>query len=267
MLYLLAQAQSEQPVAQPTGQPAEEQALGPISQLFESVTNAFSRWDALAHPDVLLDNLSTLGTVWSIVFLIGGILCMLNGYKFQKLTTTLVALVLGAFGGYVIAGQILGPDAAQGSAAFIVAGLLSMLLAVLVFPMMKAAVLLFGALAGAFVGANLWTAIGHAVNTTENMVMPPEQYWIGLAMGAILCGMMAWMVSDKTIEMFSSVGGSTLMICGGVALLLSFDEVRQPVVDTLSAHAMIVPLLVIVPAVIAFVFQATWQKQAKQPSK
>ncbi|MFW5682142.1 MAG: DUF4203 domain-containing protein [Phycisphaeraceae bacterium] len=239
------------------------QAGGSIERLFDAVTAMFGRLDTLARPEPLMNHLETLGAVWAIVFLIAGVLCMLNGYKFQKLTITLTALALGSFAGYWIGRQMLGAESTTATAVFIVAGLLGMLLAVLAFPMMKAAVILFGALAGAFLGANLWTAIGSALHTA-GQAPPPEHFWMGAAMGAILCGMLALMLSEKAIELFSSVGGSTLAVFGGVALLLSFDNIRGGVVEALTAHPVIVPMLVIVPALIAFVMQATWEKQGSK---
>ena len=244
-------------------QAAEDGAAsaGSVSRLFDAVTAMFGRLDTLARPEPLMEHLQTLGAVWAIVFLIAGVLCMLNGYKFQKITITLTALVLGSFAGYWIGRQMLGDDASTATATFLVAGLLGMLLAVLAFPMMKAAIILFGSLAGAFVGANLWTALGSAINTADQVALPPDNFWLGAIMGAIVCGMLALMLSEKAVELFSSVGGSTLAVFGGVALLLSFDEVRGGVIEALTAHPVIVPMLVIVPAVIAFVFQSTWEKQ------
>lgn len=239
---------------------ANAESAGSVQRLFDAVTAMFGRLDTLARPEPLMNHLETLGAVWAIVFLIAGVLCMLNGYKFQKLTTTVMALLLGSFAGYWIGRQMLGSESTAATATFIVAGLLGMLLAVLAFPMMKAAVILFGALAGAFLGANLWTAIGSALHTA-GQAPPPDHFWMGAIMGAILCGMLALMLSDKAVELFSSVGGSTLAVFGGVALLLSFEEVRGGVVQALTAHPVIVPMLVIVPALIAFVLQATWEKQ------
>jgi hypothetical protein len=250
-------AQSGDGSAQASG---ASQAAGSVERLFDAVTAMFGRLDTLARPEPLMNHLETLGAVWAIVFMIAGVLCMLNGYKFQKLTITITALLLGSFAGYWIGRQMLGSESTAASAVFIVAGLLGMLLAVLAFPMMKAAVILFGALAGAFLGANLWTAIGSALHTA-GQAPAPSHFWMGAAMGAILCGMLALMLSDKAVELFSSVGGSTLTVFGGVALLLSFEEVRGGVVEALTAHPVIVPMLVIVPALIAFVLQATWEKQ------
>ena len=263
-IYVLAQAASETPPADPS---SAEQAYGSVARVFDAITAAFGRLDTLARPEPLMENLQMLGAVWAVVFLIAGVLCMLNGYKFQKVTITFAALLLGSFAGYTIGRQLMGGEAGAGTAAFVVAGLLGMLLAVLALPMMKAAITLFGGLAGAFLGANLWTALAAAANTPEQAVLPEGYFWIGAAMGAVMCGMLALMLSDKAVELFSSVGGSTLAVFGGVALLLSFDPVRGGVVDVLTAHALIVPLLVIVPAVIGFVMQSNGEKKANAMKK
>ena len=262
-LPLLAQAS-----ASSTDTATSEAAMpGTVERMFDAVTGSFARLDTLARPEPLMENLQTLGAVWAVVFFIAGVLCLLNGWKFQKLTIVGAALVLGSFAGYWIGRQLVGPDAGRETAAFIVAGLLGMLLAVLTLPMMKAAVTLFGGLAGAFLGANAWTALASAMNSAEQVVVPVQHFWVGAAMGAFMVGMLALVMSSKAVELFSSVGGAILMVFGVMALLLSFEQVQTTVTEALTAHPLIVPLMVLVPAVIGFVLQSTWEKKSMAMKK
>ena len=66
-------------------------AQGPLQNLFDTVTAMFSRPDALAQPEALVENLQALSAIWAVVFLIVGLLCMLNGYRFYKTSTVLIA--------------------------------------------------------------------------------------------------------------------------------------------------------------------------------
>src|SRR5690554_422531 len=148
MLTILAQASSAAPSA-PAAQPA-----GPsnaITNLFDTVIPVFSRADTLAQPANLVEHLSALSIVWAVVFIIAGSVCLFKGYDFYKPVTIMLAALLGLFAGYGLGLHI--------NAPFVVAGCLSLLLAVCAFPLMKYAVALFGGLAGAFIGANLWAGL------------------------------------------------------------------------------------------------------------
>ncbi|MEE9211310.1 MAG: hypothetical protein V3U29_01525 [Phycisphaeraceae bacterium] len=231
MLSLLAQVQP------PT--------QGPLENLFETVTTVFSRGDTLAHPGALIESLQAMSVVWAIVFLIVGVLCMLSGYKFYRAVTVLLALAVGMFAGYYLGKKI--------NAEYIVAGCLGLLFAVCCFPLLKYAVAALGGLAGAFLGANLWSSIAHLLGTAGTATA--KHYWVGALIGLILCGMLAFILWKLSIVLFTSVGGATIAVLGGMALVLNFQPWRQTVTDSLSAHAITIPLLVFIPALIALIFQ------------
>ena len=250
------QAILSQTLAQTTGQTAEAGMQSPTEQnpvvnLFETVVQLFSRADALAHPDTLVSNLQALSVVWAIVFLIVGITCLINGYKFYKIATVMLALLLGAAAGYWLGRHIQAP--------FIVAGCLGVLLAVMSWPLMKYAIAVLGGLAGAFIGANLWSGIAGALNQGAEMSVPTQAYWIGALIGLLLFGMLAFVLFKLSIVLFTSVSGSTIAVLGGIALLLSFEPWRAGVTEQLTANQLIIPLLVAVPAVIGLIVQEAWQ--------
>jgi len=228
-----------------------------VQRLFESMTAMFSRGDALAQGDTLVADLQNLGAVWAIVFLIVGCMCLINGFRFYKAATIAVAGAIGMFGGYWLGQHI--------DAPFIVAGALGLLLAVVAFPLMKYAVAVFGGLAGAFIGANLWAGIANAINASANKdvsdpaqwntVVPEHLFWIGALIGLLVCGMLAFVLFKLSVVMFTSVSGSTLAVLGLIALLLSFEPWRDPVSSGITANKLIVPLLVLVPAVIGLILQ------------
>lgn len=239
-------------------QASEPNALvSQVQRLFESMTAMFSRGDTLAQGETLVMDLQNLGAVWAMVFLIAGVMCLLNGYKIYKVATIAVAGAIGMFGGYWLGQHI--------DAPFIVAGALGLLFAVVAFPLMKYAVAVFGGLAGAFIGANLWSGIANAVNASANKgvsdpaqwntVMPENLYWIGALIGLLVCGLLAFVLFKLSVVMFTSVSGSTLAVLGVIALLLSFEPWRATVSDGITANKLIVPLLVLVPAVIGLILQ------------
>ena len=228
-----------------TAQPA----TNPLTNLFDTVVGLFSRPDTLAQPEALVEHLGALSVVWAVVFIIVGATCLLNGYKFYKIVTIGIALFIGAFAGYWIGQKIQAP--------FVVAGCLGLLLAVAAFPLMKFAVAIFGGLAGAFVGANLWAGAAHALNKAGHTQIPADAYWIGALVGLLICGMLAFVLYKLSIVMFTSVSGATIAVMGGIALLLSFEPWHDSVAKGLTASQLVVPLLVFVPAIIGLILQET----------
>jgi hypothetical protein len=217
-----------------------------LTHFFETVLGLFSRGDALAQPESVVQHLQTLGAVWAVIFLLAGLLCLYNGSHYYRASTIALAFVIGSIFGYWLGRQIEAP--------LIVAGCVGLLLAVVAFPLMKYAVALLGGLAGAFVGANLWSGFAHAINDAQQATLvAPEAYWVGALVMLIICGMSAFILFKLSIVLFTSVSGSTVAVLGGLALLLSFEPVRASVTEGLVASRVVVPLLVIVPALIAFV--------------
>ncbi len=235
---------------------AESQS--PLQNLFDTVTAMFSRPDTLAQPEALVENLQTLSVVWAVVFLIVGLMCMLNGYRFYKIATVAIALLIGLFAGYWMGQQIEAP--------FIVAGCLGLLFGALAFPLMKFAVAVFGGIAGAFIGANLWAGIASALNKATTTEIPVDAYWIGALVGLMLCGMLAFILFKLSVVLFTSVSGATIAVLGGLALLLSFEPWHDTIKSGLTASQLVIPLLVFVPAVIGLILQESWPDTQPAPA-
>jgi len=224
--------------------------LGDASQfrnLFDTTVAMFSRGDTLAHPEQLVGHLQTLSVVWAVLFLVLGVLCLLGGYKFYKVAVIGAALLFGMFFGYWAGMHI--------NAAPIVAGCTGVLLAVTAFPLMKYAVAVLGGLAGAFTGANMWSGIASAMNAAGSTRLPADAYWVGALVGLIVCGMLAFVLFKLTVLLFTSVSGSTIAVLGVLALLLSVEAWRETIAEALTANPLVIPLLVLVPAVVGLVLQ------------
>lgn len=238
MLALLAQATTETS--------SETASTNSLDNLFETTIAVFSRGDSLARPEELISHLQALSVVWALVFMVLGITCLLNGFKFYKVMTIGLALLLGMFFGYWVGAFVKAP--------YIVAGCLGLIAAVTAAPLMKYAVALFGGLCGAFLGANLWSGLTLALNDANGFQIP-EAHWVGALMGLIICGMLAFIVFDTSIMMFTAVAGATFAVIGGLALVMSFEPWRETISSTLIESSITIPLLVTVPAVIGIISQ------------
>jgi len=240
-------------IAQTTSNNATNAAQPATNNLFEIVTNLFSRPDMLAHPADMLPRLEAMGIVWAVVFLTVGLLCMFNGYKYYKVVVVFLAILIGLFAGYAV-GQRMDATGTSSNAPYIVGGCCAALLAVLAMPLMKYAVAVIGGLVGAFVGANSWSAISIQTNNGQ-VTQISELYWIGALIGLILVGMLAFVLFKVAVELFTSVSGSTLAVMGAVALLLEVPAWKSTISNSIGTHAVIIPMLVIVPALIGVIHQ------------
>jgi MFS family permease len=226
------------------------------------VPRLFDRMDTLAHPDKLIPALQQTGWVIAAIFIAVGLTCLLQGYKLYKGVVIMIAAVLGVVIGYKLGQSI--------QAEFIVAGCLGVLLAVVAWPLMKYGVAIFGGLAGAFLGANAWTAMADLVNKTgSTLVLPPNAYWAGALIGLILFGMLSFILFELSIVVFTSVSGSVLAVLGILALLLQVPSWQSSISSSIASNPMIIPMLVLVPAVAGLVMQSRFggMKKGPKPAK
>lgn len=227
-----------------------------LLNIFDVITAVFSRGDTLAHPEGLVEALAKLHEVWAVVFIVAGLTSMLNGYKFYKIVVIVLAMGIGTFSGYYLGKQIESP--------YVVAGCLGLLFAIGCWPLMQYAVAMMGGLAGAFIGANGWSALARLLDAGNKTTA--DNYWIGALIGLIVFGMLAFILFKLSVVMFTSVSGATIAVLGAVTLLLQVPTWKQPIADSLSAHAVIMPLLVLVPAVIGLIMQETTPAKAEKKS-
>jgi hypothetical protein len=217
---------------------------------FEGVGQVFASMDTLAHPDRLVPALQQMSVIWALIFVIAGLVAMINGFKLYKWVTVVLALALGVFGGYFIGKSL--------EAEYVVAGCLGVLLAVCCWPLMKFAVAVMGGIVGAFLGANLWGAAGALINDPSTKAHVAATSWVGGLMGLIILGMLAFLLFKLTVVIFTSVSGATLAMLGTLALLVRIQGFREAIPNWYGPHkvnVIVLPLLAFVPAIIGLVLQ------------
>jgi hypothetical protein len=236
--------------------------LGDDPAGFEAVGSVFARLDTLAHPDKLVPALEKMSVVWALIFLVTGLVAMVNGFKLYKWVTITLALAIGVFTGYFLGKAI--------NAEYVVAGCFGLLLAVCCWPLMKYAVAVIGGLVGAFLGANLWAATAILASDAALKQNILATYWVGGLVGLVFCGMLAFLLFKVTVVLFTSVTGETLAMLGVLALLVRIGGVREAVAQWMTpnhVNTIVLPLLAFVPAVIGLVLQHTdGQPQHKEPA-
>ena len=215
----------------------------------QSVASLFDRIDPLAHPDTLFPKLQELPVVLAVIFVAVGLTCLLKGYKLYKPIVILLAMLTGVVAGFQLGGLV--------RAEMIVAVCMGVLLAVIAWPLMKYAVAAAGGLAGAFIGANIW-AVTAIEMSKHGVPANPDMPWIGAIIGLVTVGFMSFMVFNVAVVLFTSMSGSVLVVIGSIALLLQVEPLREQIVEGLRNRPVVMPLLIIVPAVIGLVVQQQW---------
>lgn len=194
--------------------------------------------DILNRPEELLEALAQLPLIGASVIVVIGALCVLNGYRWHKWVIMILAFLMGLGLGHLLSAKV-------GNAA-IVAVSLGLLCAIIATPMLKVTVAVFAGLTGAFIGANVWSA----VNGT-----PPDTQWAGAAMGFIILAMSSLILFRLVIVLFTSVGGAAMVVLGSITLLLHVPAWEGAVRDALTTNHLLIPLLLCVAAVAGFVLQ------------
>ncbi len=208
---------------------------------FAVLTEQFRKgMDILMRPEDLAEALTQINIVWAGVMIVLGVICTFQGYRWRKTVVLILAALCGLWAGTALGGEI-------GSGAMVAALALALLFAIIALPLMKFTVAFFGGLAGAFLGANLWS-----------MLAPPEHQssvQLGAVIGLIAMGMLAFIAFRVVVIVFTSIVGSTMLVLGMLSLLVGVGIWQGDLSHTMTDNQMIVPLVVAVVALIGGVIQ------------
>ena len=141
-----------------------------FTQTWERVVNSL---DLARRPEELLQFASALPMVGAVIVTAVGAACVFQGYKWHKAIVVVLALMLGFGVGRMISAEV--------GKSMVVAVALGILLAAIASPLLKYTVAFFAGIAGAGIGATLWTFLN------------PDQAslaWAGGGMGFIALALM-----------------------------------------------------------------------------
>lgn len=208
--------------------------VNPFSQMRQKLNG---KWDFLTDPRAMTDVLSQVHIVWSLIFVVVGGLCVMNGYRWHKGLILILAAILGIYAGTVLGERIGGTN--------VVAACAAVLFAVVAWPMMRYSVALFGGLAGAFAGANVWTACG----------FPGGQHQYGAVIGLVIVGMLAFMAFRGVVILLTTIGGASMLIMGVLAALMQIDSWRGGMTDAMNTNKLIIPIITASSAIVGAIYQ------------
>ncbi|MBW8014816.1 MAG: hypothetical protein FVQ82_01395 [Planctomycetes bacterium] len=151
--------------------------------------------------DFIWDQINTLSWFHAVLAISFGVVYLLYGWRIFKSLTVICFGLIGMFAGMSL-GRGMGSEMWGG-----VFGLA--ILAILSVPLMKYCICMLGAIAGGILTGAIWYACE----------LPQLYMWAGAATGAVAGGMISFIVFKIAVMLFTSLGGSTIMMSGILALL------------------------------------------------
>jgi len=213
-------------------------AADDIPSFSETWNDMVSSMDLARHPDEILQFASTLPMVGAVIVTAVGAACVFQGYRWHKAIVVVLALMLGFGVGRMISAEV--------GKSTVVAVALGILLAAIASPLLKYTVAFFGGVAGAGIGATLWTFL----NPDQSSLA-----WAGAGMGFIALALLSFMFFRLVVILFTSVGGAAMLVIGATGLLLQIESAQAAVREQVTVHPGVLPLLVATAAVVGIVYQ------------
>jgi hypothetical protein len=197
--------------------------------------------------DVMWKYVSSLGLVEALTFISFGTVCLFYGWRIFKILVTICFGLLGLLLGVWANQQFINGDIIWLSLFCVV------IFAVLSVPFMRWGVTLLGAISGGILTAGVWLAAGL-----------PEQYvWAGGSVGFIAGGMISFIVFKIAVMLFTSLGGSALMVVGILAILYRYMVQGDQFQAFILANQWFLPTLLLVPMAVGIFLQNRFSKTSQ----
>jgi hypothetical protein len=205
--------------------------------------------EAIVPIDLFWKQITSLGLLEALTFISFGAVCLIYGWRVFKM---LVVISFGLFG--LLLG-ITVSDKISGENTHIIGGLVGLgVMAVLSVPLMRWAVSILGAVAGGTVTSGIWYACG----LTEKYI------WAGALIGIIAGGMISFIIFKVAVILFSSLGGSGLIVTGTLALLYLYPQTTAKVEELVFTQKWFLPAALIAPTLVGVIVQNKFVKRSKE---
>lgn len=195
--------------------------------------------------DLIYEQITTLTWLQAVLAVSFGAVYLMYGWRIFKALAVISFALLGLYAGMWAGGQfdnvLLG--AVLGSAS----------LAILSIPLMRWAVSILGAVAGGILTAGVW----HAGN------LPDQFIWAGGLVGIVAGGMISFIIFKIAVMLFSSLGGSAIMVAGILSLLHQYTATTERINDLIYNYNWFLPAALLIPTALGMVLQNKLVKSSK----
>lgn len=198
--------------------------------------------------DFIWEQIVSLSWLQAVLAISFGIVYLLYGWRIFKVLVVISFGLLGMFIG-IKAGRYAGSEIWGG-----VIGLIAM--AVISVPLMKWCICILGAVAGGVLTGGLWYAFE----------LPQMYIWAGAIVGIVAGGMISFIVLKAAVMLFTSLGGSAIMVVGVLALLHLYETTANPpntnIHDMVFEQNWFLPVVLILPTLIGMAMQNKFVKHS-----
>ena len=218
-----------------------------LAQAVETAGQTQAAEETVVPIETIWTYITSLNPLEAITFISFGVVCLFYGWRVFKILVIISFAILGMGLGIVLAGKV-GGDNNQilgGVAGFVV-------LAVISVPLMRWAVSLLGAAAGGILTSGIW----YACQLNEEYILA------GALIGIIAGGMISFIIFKVAVMLFSSLGGSGLMVTGILALLYLYPETTEQVKELVFNESWFLPAALLVPTVVGIIVQNKFYKSS-----
>ena len=193
-----------------------------------------------------IDFLQGLRPITAAALIALGAVFMGMGWKSFKILVTADALALGIILGSTIGARINRPN----MDVFLGIGG-GLIFAALAWPLMKGAVSLLAALAGAFVGYFLWRYAAH----TGGYHAMADHAWAGALIGLVSMSLLAFIIFRTSVIIVMAMQGAAMLVSGTFALMFRIEGMRLPVQERLTDNVFFLPVAGLVAGILAIIYQ------------
>jgi hypothetical protein len=208
---------------------AAEEAIVPIELIWECVTS--------------------LNYLEALTFVSFGAVCLLYGWRVFKILVVISFGLLGLGLGITIGDRI------HGDNSEIWGGLIGLgIMAGISVPLMRWAVCILGAIAGGMLTSGIWYAAG----LTEKYI------WAGALIGIVAGGMISFIIFKAAVMLFSSLGGSMLIVVGVLALLYLYPQTAEQTEELVFTNKWFLPVVLLIPTAVGLIVQNKFIKGSQE---
>ena len=202
--------------------------------------------------DYFWKNVTAMEPLVALLMLSVGVVYLLYGWRIFRVLVVISFGFMGLFLGIYV-GKWVGDNN-----WVIWGGVIGMaVFAIVSVPLMKWCVSLLGAIAGGIITSGIWIAAG-----LSEVYLPA-----GFIVGFIAGGLISFILLKISVMLFTSLGGSVIMMTGVMSLLYQYEtKMAQPptnyIYDLVYQHSWFLPAALIVPTVLGMFFQNRFIKDA-----
>ncbi len=193
-------------------------------------------------------HIQTVGIPEAIVFIAFGVICLFYGWRIFKALTIMAFALIGLLIGMLISQKM------GSSNNPILAVMLGIVFGIVAVPMMRWAVGILGAVAGAIITGGLWFAFK----------LPDQYLWAGAITGFVAGGMISFIVFKIAVILFTSVQGSSMIVAGTLTLLYRYSETTSKTQEMFLGPKWFIPAILILPTVFGLYWQNRFAKKSPE---